>query len=173
MGERDRREGAEAPVERPQVLLKAVAALEGSGVAELTSGERVEGGVRARYHLKEARYLGALSWKEETLVLVTALYIRFRNPGSDVPPARGHFFVVCLDAEASKVVAHTRLELADCHLDGEILKLGDQAADDFGNHDDLTRYRGYLIGGALLPYPYKDRITEAEWEAGTFRKQSR
>lgn len=166
-------EGAEAPVAQPRVLLKVVGAVESSGVDELTSGGRLEGGVRTTYHLKEARYLGTLSWKDETVVLVTAFYIRSRNPGSDVPPARGHFFLVCLDAAASKVVGHTRLELADYHLDGEIIKLGNQAVCDFGNHDDLTRYRGYLIGGDLLPYPFKDRITEAEWEAGTFRKQTR
>lgn len=164
-------EGAEAPVAQPKVLLKVVGALESSGVDELTSGERQEGGVRTTYHLKEARYLGTLSWKDETVVLVTAFYIRSRNPGSEVPPARGHFFLVCLDAAAGKVVAHTRLELADYRLDGEVMKLGNQAVGDFGNHDDLTRYRGYLVDGALLPYPFKDRITEADWESGTFKKQ--
>lgn len=164
-------EGAEAPVVQPKVLLKVVGALESSGVDELTSDEHLEAGVRTTYHLKEARYLGTLSWKDETVVLVTAFYIRSRNPGSDVPPARGHFFLVCLDAAASKVVAYTRLELADYHLDGEIIKLGNQAVCDFGNHDDLTRYRGYLIGGALLPYPFKDRISEADWESGAFKKR--
>jgi hypothetical protein len=164
-------EGAEAPVAQPKVLLKVVGALESSGVDELTSGEHQEGGVRTTYHLKEARYLGTLSWKDETVVLVTAFYIRSRNPGSDVPPARGHFFLVCLDAAASKVVAYTRQELADYHLDGEVLKLDGATIIDFGNHDELTRYRGYLVDGALLPYPFKDRITEADWESGAFNKR--
>lgn len=168
-----RAEGHEAPVADPKILLKVISALESSRVDDLTSLDQNEGGVRTTYHLKSADYLGTLTWKGETVVLATAFYIRSRNPGSEVPPARGHFFLVCLDAAASKVVAHTRLELADYHLNGEIIKLGNQAVCDFGNHDDLTRYRGYLIGGALLPYPFQDRITEAEWEAGTFGKQSR
>ena len=58
------------------------------------------------------------------------------------------------------------------HLDGEVLKLGSATIVDFGNHDELTRYRGYLVDGALLPYPFKDRISEADWESGAFKKRS-
>ncbi|WP_038170399.1 hypothetical protein [Verrucomicrobium sp. BvORR106] len=166
-----RAEGHEAPVADPKILLKVIDALESSGLDDLTSRDHREGGVRATYHLKSADYLGTLTWQGETVVLATAFYIRSRLADRDTPPARGHFFLVCLDAKASKVVAHTRQDVVPYHLDGEVLKRGNLAIIDFGNHDDLTRYRGYLVDGALLPYPFKDRITEADWESGAFKKQ--
>lgn len=164
-------EGHEAPVADPKILLKVISTLESSGVDDLTSLDQKEGGVRTTYHLKSADYLGTLTWQGETVVLATAFYVRSRRADHDTPPARGHFFLVCLDATASKVVAYTRQELAHYHLNGEVLKLGNVAIIDFGIHDDLTRYRGYLVDGALLPYPFKDRITEVEWESGAFRKR--
>lgn len=164
-------EGHDAPVANPKILVKVISALESSGVDELTSRDHNELGVRTTYHLKSADYLGTLTWQGETLVLATAFYIRSRRADHDTPPARGHYFLVCLDATASKMVAHTRQEIVRYHLDGEVLKRGNVAIIDFGIHDDPTRYRGYLVDGALLPYPFKDRITEADWESGAFRKR--
>ncbi|HSJ03608.1 MAG: hypothetical protein ACAI34_15560, partial [Verrucomicrobium sp.] len=80
-----------------------------------------------------------------------------------------HGFMVLFDA-AFKVVSYARVDEADYYLSGDALKLGDALIVNFSNHDERTRYKGYLVDGACLEYPFEDRISEADWESGAFRK---
>lgn len=40
---------------------------------------------------------------------------------------------------------------------------------DFGATDPATRYHGWLLDSAFMPYPFSDRISEADWQSGKFR----
>jgi hypothetical protein len=67
-------------------------------------------------------------------------------------------------------VAHGRTAFGEYHMRGEQLYLGDSSEPcaDFASTDAIIRHGGYMEIG--LPYPFQDRISDADWESGAFLK---
>ena len=159
-------EGPDAPVDPPNVLLKIVQAIESSKIEELTSKQ---GDSTDTYHLREAHFLGSVSRDNRTYTVGWMKFIRSRPANRDTPPARGHDFIVILDPDF-KIVSHARVGMGPYRMEGHRLT-GGGADVNFQNTEPLTRHRGYMIdGSSFLPYPFPDRITDEEWNAGTFKR---
>lgn len=154
----------------PDVVLRIVKALSGSKVKELTSKVMKEGGDTYSYHLKRVDYLGTVERDGKRYTVATVFFIRSSPKGSEYPPARGHSFILLLDP-AFKIVSHARFEGDGCYMRGESLMSGETVIMDFSAKDEHTRYRGWLAGGDDLPYPFADKISEEEWESGSFREK--
>ena len=155
------------PAAEPKVLLKIVQAIEASKVDELTS-KAGDGGTS--YHLREVRYLGTVSRDAQRFTIAQATFVRSSIPGKDTPPPRGHDFILILDS-TFKIVSHARCEFGPYHMRGDRLMLGDTVAADFQTTDERIRHGGFLMGGGFLPYPFADRISDADWDSGAFRKK--
>lgn len=154
----------------PDVIARVVRALSESKVDELTSKTTMHEGREYSYHLKTVDYLGAVTRDERRYTVAAAKFLRSSAKESAYPPARGHGFILLLD-ESFRIVSHARLDYAAYSMKGEVLMCKDTVLVDFSAHDELTRYRGWMVDGVLMPYPFADKITEAEWESGSFRKK--
>lgn len=164
-------EDAGAMISEPRVLLRIVTALEESKIEELTSTTSVHEGQEYSYHLKEVDYLGSLERFGKRYIIATAFFLRSSAKGSEYPPARGHGFILILD-EKDKIVSHARFDRGNYHLNhADVLMIGDEPVLDFADKDIRTRYHGWLASQGFLPYPFDDKISEEEWETGSFREK--
>lgn len=157
-------------VSDPKVLLRVVTAIEESKVEQLASKIYKEGKTESSYHLRTVVYLGTIERAGKSFTLAAAVFIRSRAKGDETPPARGYGFLVCLDPQL-RLRSYCRGFVSDCWLDGDKLVRGEKMIADFSAHDTSTRHSGFLVDGDdLLPYPFADRISEADWESGSFKK---
>lgn len=152
----------------PDVIAKVVDGLAKSKIAELTS--RTSEGGTFSYHLKTIDYLGTVQRDGRRYTVALAQFLRSSGKGSEYPPARGHGFLVLFD-DTFRVVTYGRMDFEICHMEGDVLKSGDKAIVDFGATDPATRYHGWLLESAFMPYPFSDRISEADWQSGKFRSK--
>lgn len=163
--------GADEATSTPSVVAKMVQGLADSKIDQLTSKTYTEkGGQVFSYHLKIIDYLGTVRRDEIRYTIAATKFIRSSAKGSEYPPARSHGFLVVFD-EAYRVVTHGRLDYEAFHMSGDILKFGNDIIADFGTADPATRYRGWLLESAFMPYPFADKISPADWESGAFRKK--
>ncbi|QIF00151.1 hypothetical protein [Roseimicrobium sp. ORNL1] len=165
-------EDAGTMLDEPRVLSRIVAALEKSEIDELTSHKSVQDGKEYSYHLKTVDYLGSLERFGKRYVLATAFFLRSSAKGSEYPPARGHCFILILDTK-DKVASYARIERGNYYLSGDELKRDGESITDFASKEPLTRYRGWLVDGAKLPYPFDDKISEKDWESGAFKEKGK
>lgn len=153
----------------PDVVAKMTQGLVTSKVGDLTSSLGKDGDKEYSYHLQTISYLGTVSRDGKVFTIAATKFIRSSAKGSQYPPARGHSFLVVFDAKFA-VVTHGRMDFADYHMEGEVLKLGDSVVIDFASIDPLVRHRGWMVDGGFMPYPFADRISDADWESGAFQK---
>jgi hypothetical protein len=161
--------------EEPKILLKIVSALEKSGFEELTS--RKPEGENYSYHLGAAKFLGTVERSGKSYVIAYAFFLRSSPQGRGTPPARGHHFIVVLDPEW-KIVGHGRVDMGEYYLLGTELhylesKAGEegQVIADFGSTKASVRNGGYSL--LNMPYPFPDRISDADYEAGKFDEKDK
>lgn len=150
----------------PDVIAKVVDGLAKSQIAELTS--RTSEGGSSSYHLKTIDYLGTVQRDGRRYTVALAQFLRSSGKGGEYPPARGHGFLVLFD-DTFRVVTYGRMDFEICHMEGDVVKSGDKVIVDFGATDPATRYHGWLLESAFMPYPFSDRISEADWQSGKFR----
>ncbi len=161
---------AGAPANDPKVLGKVVAALETSGIDHLTSkGYGIEGREYS-YHLTTVDYLGTIQRDGKAFTVATAQFVRSSRRGSQNPNARGHGFIILLDPDY-RIATHARLDFHPYLLQGEKVILGDTIVIDFSDRDIRIRHRGWPVDSGFLAYPFADKITDEEWECGSFRLQ--
>jgi len=153
-------------------VLRIVQALVGSKARELTPRTYEHDGLKYSCHLSSVRHLGAISRDSETFSVATALFIRSSPEDGELPPARGHGFLLLLDRKG-RIASCCRLDFPDQVelIDrGKLRRIGKlpfeqerETIGDLGASDIPTRSRGYLIdGAAFLPYPFPDRMTEPD-----------
>ena len=157
--------GSEEPAHEPKVMLRMIESIENSKIDELTS-KASDGGTT--YHMRGFCYLGTVSRDKLTYTIAHAVFVRSRSPGTDTPPARGHDFIIVFD-ESFRIVAHGRTSFGTYRMAGDILMFGESVVADFASTEPVTRHGGYIEIG--LPYPFADRISDEEWDKGTFQKQ--
>lgn len=153
----------------PDIIAKMVQGLAASKIDQLTSRTYRDGDSEFSYHLKTIDYLGTVHRDGRLYTIATAKFIRSRAKGSEYPPARGHSFLILFD-EAFGIATHSRMEFGDYHMDGHVLKAGEAVIADFGSMEPAIRYHGWMLDSEFMPYPFADRISEADWESGAFRK---
>jgi len=151
----------------PQTLLKVITAIESSKIDELTSKKDEQG---TSYHLRRANFLGTVTRDGQIYTIAHASYVRSSPPGRDTPPPRGHDFIVILDPRF-RIVTHGRTGIGEYHMQGDVLKFGDTVVADFGSSEPAIRYHGWLLDSTFLPYPFSDKISEADWQSGGFRNK--
>ncbi|TLD69350.1 hypothetical protein FEM03_18450 [Phragmitibacter flavus] len=154
----------------PDVVAKMVQGLAASKLDHLTSKTYKDGDREFSYHLKTIDYLGTVQRDEHRYTIAAAKFLRSSAKGSAYPPARGHGFIIVFD-EAFDVATHGRMDFADYYMDGHVLKVGETVVADFGSTDPVIRHHGWLLDSAFMPYPFADRISEADWQSGAFRKE--
>lgn len=152
----------------PDVIARVVSGLANSEIAELTS--RTSEGGSSSYHLKTIDYLGTVQRDGRRYTVALAQFLRSSKKGSEYPPARGHGFLVLFD-DTFRVVTYGRMDFEICHMEGDVLKSGDKVIVNFGATDPATRHHGWLLDSAYMPYPFSDRISEADWQSGKFRSK--
>lgn len=111
----------------PDVLRRIIAATEASG-EPLRSESRPD--EPSTYYLRSAEYLGACAAPFGTVHLAKLFFIRSGNPGQATPPARGHTFLVFLDANF-RVRGFWRDAEGDFHPRGSMLFDGDKLVFDY------------------------------------------
>jgi len=151
----------------PKTLVKVISAIESSGIDELTSKKDEQG---TSYHLRRAILLGTVTRAGLTYTIAHAVFVRSSPPGRETPPPRGHDFIVVLDANY-RILAHGRTGFGEYRMRGDRLYydgIPDPCAD-FGTTSPGVRHGGYPEIG--LPYPFPDRISDADWESGAFQNK--
>jgi hypothetical protein len=154
----------------PDVVAKMVQGLAASKIDQLTSKTYSDGDREFSYHLKTIDYLGTVQRDGRRYTIAAAKFLRSSAKGIEYPPARGHGFLIVFD-ETFGIATHGRMDFADFHMDGYVLKAGDTIVADFGTTDPSIRHHGWLLDSAFMPYPFADRISEADWQSGAFRKK--
>lgn len=156
----------------PDVIARMVQGLADSKISELTSrtSTDTENGKVYSYHLTTIDFLGTVQRDGQRYSIAAAKFLRSSAKGSEFPPARGHGFVIVFDG-TFRIATHARTDIVGYYMDGNVLKVGDKIVADFGSTEPFTRYRGWLVDSANLPYPFADKISEANWESGAFRKK--
>jgi hypothetical protein len=154
----------------PDIIAKMVQGLAASKIDQLTSKTYRDGDSVFSYHLKTIDYLGTVQRDGRRYTIAAAKFIRSRAKGSEYPPARGHGFLIVFD-DAFVIATHGRMDFGDYHMDGHVLKAGETVVADFGTTEPAIRYHGWMLDSAFMPYPFADRISEADWESGAFRKK--
>jgi len=154
----------------PDIIAKLVQGLANSKIDELTSKTYREVDSEYSYHLKAIDYLGTVQRDGRRYTIAAAKFIRSRAKGSEYPPARGHSFLVVFD-DVFGIATHGRMEFGDYHMDGDVLKAGEEVIADFGSTEPAIRWHGWMLDSAFMPYPFADRISDADWESGAFRKK--
>jgi len=162
--------GADEATSTPSVVAKMVQGLADSKIDELTSKTYTYEGQEYSYHLKIIDYLGTVQRDGHRYTIGAAKFIRSSAKGSQYPPARGHGFVLVFD-DAYRIVTHGRMDYGDYHMTGDVLKSAETTIADFGTTDLATRHHGWLLDSAFMPYPFADKISDADWESGGFRKK--
>ena len=150
-------------------MLRMITALEESKDDRFVSRATIEGESRTTYHLTSLRYLGSVVREKERFLLASAHFIRSSPPDGEVPPARGHSYLVVFRPDFT-IAASTYEWVGDCHMEGNVLKRGKEVVVDFDDRDIITRHSGYNIGPGL-PYFFADKITEEQWEDDDFLKK--
>lgn len=146
----------------PNPVRRIVQALEDSGDDVLRTKILDDGGKRYSYHLQSVEYLGKIAPGGKAFTLASAQFIRSSPEGKDMPPARGHGFLLLLDADY-KLVSSCRVDGAeDLSLAGDklhrVARSGEEEIADFGLTDDTIRKNGFLVDGSdFLPYPLTGR----------------
>ena len=105
----------------------------------------------------------------QRFTIAQATYVRSSSPGSETPPPRGHDFILILDSKF-KIVSHARCGFERYRMSGDRLMLGDAELADFQTTDERIRHGGFLLDG-VLRYPFADRISDADWDSGAFKKK--
>lgn len=154
----------------PNPILRITQTLAESKVDELTPKVSKYDDKKWSYHLSSVRYLGGISRSKQYFTVATALFIRSSPEGSDMPPARGHGFILLLDQDY-KIASYCRIDFPDQIelLDSKLYRLGSipsqterSLVGDLTLSDILSRSRGFLIDGdGFLPYPFLDRIEQS------------
>lgn len=154
-------------LEEPQTLLKVVTAVEKSGIDELTSKKDEQG---TSYHMRRIDLVGTITRDKRVYSIAHAVFVRSSPPGRDTPPARGHDFIIALD-DGFKIVGVGRTGFGSYRMQGDKLYFGEnkEPCADFGSTDPAIRHGGYFEIG--LPYPFPDRISDEEWDSGSFRSK--
>lgn len=153
----------------PEVVASIVQGLADSKIDELTSRISQHEGHQYSYHLKKIDYLGTVQRDGHRYTIAAAKFLRSSAKGSEYPPARGHSFLIIFD-ETFRIASYSRCEWQELFMEGNVLKAGNEPLADFGSTDPLVRYRGWLLDGSHMPYPFADKISEKEWESGSFKK---
>jgi hypothetical protein len=154
----------------PDVIAKMVQGLAASKIDHLTSKTYSDGDREFSYHLKTVDYFGTIQRDGRRYTIAAAKFLRSSAKGSEYPPARGHSFLIMFD-DGFRIATHARLDFGTYELHGNVLKLGESVIADLGSTEPIIRYHGWLVGGDdFMAYPSADRISEADWESGTFRK---
>lgn len=143
----------------PKIFFKIVAALDKSKSPELRTKKEDDG---TTYHLRAVHYLGQLARDGKTYLVAQASFVRSSPPGQDIPPPRGHSFVVLLD-ESFQIIAQGRSDHSLLHMIGSKLMEVDTELADFASREPSVRFRGFVQ--INMPYPFSDRITEDEWNS--------
>jgi hypothetical protein len=154
----------------PDVVAKMVQGLAASKIDHLTSKTYKDGDREFSYHLKTIDYLGTVQRDGRRYTIAAAKFLRSSAKGSEYPPARGHGFLIVFD-QTFGIATHGRMDFGDYHMDGHVLKTGETVVADFGSTDPTIRYHGWLLDSAFMPYPFADRISEADWQSGAFHKK--
>ncbi len=154
----------------PDVVAKMVQGLAVSKIDELTSKTYRKGDREFSYHLKTIDYLGTVQRDGRRYTIAAAKFLRSSAKGSEYPPARGHGFLIVFD-EAFGIATHGRMDFGNYHMDDQVLKAGETVVADFGSTEPAIRYHGWLLDSAFMPYPFADRISEADWQSGVFHKK--
>jgi hypothetical protein len=162
--------GADEATSTPSVVSKMVQGLTDSKIDHLTSKTYTDGEQEYSYHLKIIDYLGTVQRDGLLYTIAAAKFIRSSAKGSEYPPARGHGFLLVFD-DAYRIVTHGRMDYGDYYMSGNVLKFGDAVIADFGTTDATTRYRGWLLDSAFMPYPFSDKISDADWNSGKFQEK--
>jgi|GEM_PF-1608591 len=156
----------------PNVVEKMVQRLEKSRIAGLTSREFEQEGHRYSYHLKTIDYLGTVTRDGRRYPVAAAQFLRSSAEGSEYPPARGHGFLIVFD-DTFGIATYGRIDFADYHLEGSVLKRGDTVVTDFGTVDPAIRRHGWLLDSTFMPYPFADRISGEDQGPGDLMRSAR
>jgi hypothetical protein len=140
----------------PKTFFKIVAAIEQSKLPGLKTNKDGDG---TTYHLRGIYYLGQVRRDGKTYSVAQVSFVRSSPPGRDVPPPRGHGFVVLLDS-SFRIVAHGRSNHGFLHMIGSKLMEGDSEVADFASREPGVRFSGFVH--LNMAYPFADRITEEE-----------
>jgi hypothetical protein len=154
----------------PDVVARMIQGLAASELDHLTSKTYRDGEQEFSYHLKTIDYLDTIDRDGRRFTIAAAKFLRSSAKGSEYPPARGHGFLIVFD-DTFGIATHGRMDFTEFHLDGDVLKSGETVVADFGSKDPAIRYHGWLLESAFMPYPFADRISEADWQSGAFRKK--
>ena len=154
----------------PNIIAKLVQGLANSKIDELISKTYKDGDNEFSYHLKTIDYLGTVQRDGRRYTIAAAKFIRSRAKGNEYSSARGHSFLIVFD-DVFGIATHGRLEFGDYHMDGHVLKAGEEVIADFGSTEPAIRWHGWMLDSAFMPYPFADRISDADWESGAFRKK--
>jgi hypothetical protein len=155
----------------PNPIHRISQAVINSKIDELTPKSSVQEDQSYSYHLRSVRYLGGISREAQHFMVASVHFIRSSPKGSEMPPARGHGFLLLLDQEY-RLATYCRIDFPDQIelLGGKLFRLGklpfeseNAEIGDLGAKDVSTRTHGFLIDGdAFLSYPFSDRIEQPE-----------
>jgi hypothetical protein len=154
----------------PNAITRMVQGLADSKIDELTSKTYTHEGKEYSYHLKTIDFLGTVQRDGHHYTIAAAKFLRSSAKGSEYPPARGHGFLIVFD-DTFRVTTHGRMDFGEFHMEDHVLKAGDKVVVDFGSTDPAIRYHGWLMDSAFMPYPFADKISEANWKSGAFRRK--
>lgn len=141
-------EGEPNPVAR---ILQAITTTKDE---RLTPKTYTEDGSEYSYRLISARYLGAITLEGRTFRLGTIFFIRSSPKGGDLPPGRGHGFLLCLSSDY-QLISSCKLDFPDevNLVEKKLLRVKEEIAN-FSITAASVKSEGFLIDGHyFLSYP--------------------
>ncbi len=154
------------PTSPPDTTLKMVQAMESSKIGGLVSSVGNDG---VSYHLRDFHFLGTVHRDGQAYSVAHALFVRSSNPGTDMPPARGHNYIIVFDQDF-KIAAHGKTEIGVFRMEENRILMDGVEVADLGTVEPARRRHGFIE--INLRYPFADRISDADWESGSFEGES-
>jgi len=152
------------PASPPKTMLHMIQAMESSKLGGLNSSVGDDG---VSYHLRDLHFLGTVHRDGQVYSVAHALFVRSSNSGTDMPPARGHNYIIVFD-QNFQIAAHGKTEIGIFRMEENLLLLDNSEVADFGTTEPARRHVGFIE--INLPYPFADKISEADWESGNFKR---
>ena len=159
-------DSAGRPASPPDKTLKMVQAMESSKIGGLVS---VVGDDGVSYHLRDFHFLGTVRRDGQIYSVAHALFVRSSNAETAMPPARGHNYIIVFD-QNFKIAAHGKTEIGVFRMEENRILMNDVQVADLSTEEPARRHSGFIE--INLPYPFADRISDADWESRSFERES-
>lgn len=155
----------------PNPVLRVIQAMEAHKDDQLRTKVLEDKGKRYSYHLQSVNLLGHVTIGGERYAVAAAEFLRSSPEGADMPPGRGHGFLLLMDRDY-RIASYCRLDsAAEAYLaNGRLYhpaKLGEASESvqigDFNEAEENARKTGFVIDGSdVLGYPAKPKPAAEE-----------